>query len=672
MTRTLQTIVFAALIAIGPGSLPRGSEAAGVAAGGFTTYLGGSGKEDELHIRADRAGNTYVVGRTQSRDFPGSRLGRGKLGNEDFFAAKYAPTGQLVYARLIGAKQEDSVREIAVDGSGSLHIAGITGSKKFPTSRAFQSKYRGQQDTFLMKLGPTGELVFSTFLGGGDSEEFWQLQVDDVGNAFVVGNTRSSDFPVTPGAYIQLHGNLADQQQVSGYDGFITKFAPDGQVVYSTFVGGWQEERISGVILVPGGDVIATGGTSSGNLRMVNAFQPYLRSSTDGFIVRLDANGAPVFSTYLGGSRTDAVYRKAIDPAGNLIVNGYTESSDFPMKNAMQTPVEAAGSFVAKLSPTGSLVYSTYIGGTSPASYGSNLMVDEAGSAFVVGGANYGEREHFPFIQAVDTVIEPGSEIFFTKLDSQGACLVSTLLGGRSSETPAFSGVDGDGNCYIAGETSSTDFPTRAAYQGSTGNSQNLFIARFDTLGALTFSTYLGGSGQEKFSAAEVGPDGFLYLVGVTGSDDLPVTSGSLPRGRFDDAMAARFDAHGVPVFVTYLGGQGTDGQYGLRMAIDADGATFIGGDTASPDFPVFNAPQPLFGGQVDGFVTVLASDGRIRFSTFVGGQSSEYYFDMSLGPDGAVTLVSLTGSPDVPTRHAAQPSLAGDADALVSRFGFP
>src|SRR5580698_802770 len=237
-----------------------------------------------------------------------------------------------------------------------------------------------------------------------------------------------------------------------------------------------------------------------------------------------------IYSTYLGGSGNDIGFDIAVDTTGDAYLTGQTNSVDFPVSpDAYQAKLDGAGNvFVTKLNPAGTaLVYSTYIGGsTVDAGYG--IVVDGAGDAYVTGQTS---SSNFPATAgAFQTTLRGPSNAFMTKLDSTGTALIySTYLGGSGTDGGSRIAIDTGGNAYVAGTTSSANFPvTPGAFQSSYGGGGDAFVAKLNPAGsALAYSTYLGGSSTDGGGGITVDSAGNAYVVGWTESTDFLVTAGA-------------------------------------------------------------------------------------------------------------------------------------------------
>ena len=442
----------------------------------YTTFLGGNSHEDGAGIAVDAAGNAYVTGATQSPDFPttvGAFRRTGAANNfTDVFVTKLNATGTaLVYSTFIGGSDLDFGRRIAIDAAGNAYVTGQTKSSNFPTTaNAFDRTLNippncprcaaDNTDTFVAKLNASGSgLVYSTYLGGTDFDSAHGIAVDSAGNAYVIGETVSIDFPTTAGALSRTnHGQ---------YDVYVTKLNATGSAL--------------------------------------------------------------VYSTYLGGTLVDNGERVAVDSGGNVYVLGFSSSPDFPTTpGAFDTTANGAFDVtLTKLNPTGSaLVYSTFLGGQDFDSVGG-LALDAAGNAYIVGGT---ASLDFPTTPGAFDTLPDGNDAFLTKLSASGSTLVfSTVFGGNASDGATGVGVDAAGNIWVTGVTSSANFPmTVGAADSSFNGVADAFIAQFNPTGStLVYSTFLGGTQSDVGNDLALDSSGNVYVTGHTFSMDFPATTGA-------------------------------------------------------------------------------------------------------------------------------------------------
>ena len=447
----------------------------------------------------------------------------------------------IAYSSYLGGGWSDGASGIAMDADGNAYVTGGTTSPDFPTTAgAFRSAFPGGFDpyVFVTKLNPSGTaLVYSTYLGSGSGYNFGRgIAVDAAGNAYVTGETRSSDFPTTPGAFQSAKAGPRE-------NAFVTKLDPTGSaLVYSTYLGGSTYDTGTGIAVDADGNAYVTGNAGSANFpTTLGAFQPILGGSLDAFVTKLNpAGSALVYSTYLGGSGQENNGGIAVDAIGNAYVTGATQSANFPTTaGAFQTTFGGGGPFVTKLDPTGSaLVYSTYLGNSAGA---SAIAVDANGNAYVTGGTY---SDNFPTTAgAFQTTYAGGytgystGDAFVTKLDPTGSALVySTYLGGSDgADSGNGIAVDADGNAHVTGTTNSTNFPTtpdafQLTYAGGYDvyTFRDAFVTKLDPTGStLVYSTYLGGNSVDSTRGIAVDAGSNIYVTGSTNSGNFPTTPGA-------------------------------------------------------------------------------------------------------------------------------------------------
>jgi hypothetical protein len=453
-------------------------------------------------------------------------------------------------------------------------------------------------------------LVYSTYLGGSDGDVGSSIAVDQLGRAYVTGNTRSSGFPLK---------NVPQPTHGGDSDAFVAQFTADGRALrYATYLGGSGFDGGEGIAVDLRGQAYVTGSTRSPDFPTKNALQPVLgRLDGDAFVAKLSADGSALrYATYLGGTRFDRGSGIAVDLRGQAYIVGTTESLDFPTRNALQATLRGHSDvFVAQLKADGSaLRYSTYLGGSGYLDQGRGIAVDLRGQAYVTGNT---QSPDFPTKNAVQPNFggERGSDVdaFVAKLSADGKALrYATFLGGNKSDFGSGIAVDLRGQATVTGGTQSPDFPTKNALQPVLSGPGDAFVVQFSADGStLSYSTYLGGSGGDGGSSIAVDLRGQAYVIGSTRSPDFPVVNAQQPvlgdsSGDFGDAFAVQFAADGMMLrYSTYLGGSSGDGGNGI--AVDPRGHVYVTGSTNSPDFPTHNALQPTFsGGPSDAFVAKI------------------------------------------------------------------
>jgi hypothetical protein len=356
----------------------------------YSTYIGGNDSEDATGIEVDSSGAAYVAGLTASTDFnvtgeAGVGHIEGDSGDSDAFVFKLTPAGSsLSYSTYLGGGAIDSARDVAVDSSGAAYVTGRTDSTDFNTTgTAGVGHIEGDadgSDAFISKLAPSGgSLVYSTYLGGDGADFGKGIAVDSSGAAYATGETTSTDFN-TVGA---IEGNSDDP-----WDAFVSKLSPAGNALaYSTYLGGNGVDFPNAIAVDSSGAAYVAGETASTDFNTVGAIEGDSGDgSFDAFVAKLASSGGALsYSTYLGGNSDDMARGIAIDSAGAAYVTGETGSSDFNASGGIEGDSTDRDAFVSKLTTDGgSLVYSTYLGGSSWEG-GNAIAVDSAGSAYVTG-----------------------------------------------------------------------------------------------------------------------------------------------------------------------------------------------------------------------------------------------------------------------------------------------
>ncbi len=316
----------------------------------YATYLGGSGSDFGYGITADAEGNAYVTGSTDSANFavtPGAFKTRLADFAINAFVAKLDANGVLRYATFLGGSDFDQAYSIAVDGARNAYVTGYAGSVDFPTTpgtlkpRASSTDFA--DDGFVTKLNPAGTaLVWSTFLGGTNSDEGNAIVVDGAGNSFVAGDTFSTDLPTTPGAAQPVKRGSTEE------DTFVARLNATGTTLsYATYFGGNGNELGFGIAVDGAGQASVVGYTASTDLTTTpNGLQrSYGGGTFDGFGLRLDALGGLLYATYFGGGGNDQAYSVALDAAGNAWVSGLSDSSNLPVSAPLQAAIGGSGVF---------------------------------------------------------------------------------------------------------------------------------------------------------------------------------------------------------------------------------------------------------------------------------------------------------------------------------------
>jgi subtilase family serine protease len=511
------------------------------------TYLGGSGADTATSVAVDASGNAYVAGYTDSLDVPGAPGAGSRRASLDAFVVKLDPTGAAAFTVYLGGSGDDGAMGVAVDAAGHVYLAGFTGSTDFPVVGAFQGD-RGSTDAFVAKLGPAGTpLLYSTYLGGSDTDVALAVAVNDAGHAHVTGYAASADFPRL--------------RQVQGTRPLTNAFATRldttrtgiASLVYSTGLGGDGEDEGHGIALDAAGNAYVVGWTDSTNFPRVNGYSGD-RAGRDGFltVVPPDA-GALLYSTYIGGVGTDRAFGVAVDVRGRAWVTGSTDSDNFPTTPGayQRGPAGGLDAFVTVLDPTlvglPSLVASTLYGGSGNDA-GLAIALDAGGRALVAGTTR---SAGLPTRNALHGR-RGGLDALLVHLDpfapAASALRFASHLGGSGDDEGVAIAVGTTGAAYVVGTTSSPDFPTHRALASVPGGTEDGFLVKLSGLDeagmdlAVTAVTVPFGAGGEttfpvETTVASLGPAAapastlrlFLSVDATLDAADIPLRARAVP-----------------------------------------------------------------------------------------------------------------------------------------------
>ena len=494
----------------------------------YSTLLGGSGADAANAIAVDASGAVYIAGFTESTNLPTANPARNfNAGGDDIFIAKFSADGNgLVYCTYLGGSGQDIAAALAVDASGAVYVAGSTNSADFPVLAALQSHLAGARNAFAVKLAPAGNsLVYSTYLGGNGSDSANGIAVDPAGNAYLAGDTNSFNFPASGW----------QRSSRGGQDAFAAEIAADGsRLLWSSYLGGSGTDRGAAIAVNAAGEAWVAGSTWSADFPTAGAFQNRSGGGQDAFAARFSADGNTLaFASYLGGSGGTVIYPEAaqaiaLDAAGNAYVAGVTNSADFPTLKPAQSALKGAmDAFAAKVSASGALVYSTYLGG-SGVDIANAVAVDWSGSAYVAG---YAYSTDLATVNALQTANAGDCDAFLAKLNSAPAVTYLSYLGGNNADTAAALAVDAMGGVYLAGFTLSTNLPLLNPYQAADGNAYGAFVTKLNFTAPAT-AVSLG-------SAASVS----AYLGATSFIDFSGLGDGALPSSITDGTLTVTFDS---------------------------------------------------------------------------------------------------------------------------------
>lgn len=462
-------------------------------------YLGGSGQDYGNGVAVDSAGNALVTGETNSTDFAG-RNNSYSGGQRDAFVLKVSPSGELLWMTYLGGSAGEFGQGIALDGAGNALVTGRTDSTDF-TGR--NNSHYGGTDAFVLKVSPSGKLLWMTYLGGSRWDYGEGIAVDSADNALVGGVTGSFDFA---GRNNSHYGGFFD-------DAFALKVSPSGEVQWMTYLGGSRDDWGSDIAVDSSGNALLMGNTESVDFAGRN--NSHHGGNEDAFALKVNPSGQVLWMTYLGGSDWDSGGGITVDSASNALVAGSTESTDFAGRN--NSYYGGLDAFALKVSPSGQLLWMTYLGGSGWEN-GIDIAVEGAGNALVTGmteSADFAGRSNsFSGI----------SDAFALKVSPAGQILWMAYLGGSGFDLGRGIAVDRGGNALVTGYTRSGDFAGRnnSRYGGET----DAFIVKLrdSSTPRLTINATCPGGGSIQISWEGAMPGGQVAVIFArnTGSFAIP------------------------------------------------------------------------------------------------------------------------------------------------------
>lgn len=477
----------------------------------YSTFLGGGNGaippyDQAWDIATDSQGNSYISGTTRSWDFPiQTNIQTVLKGNQDIVIVKLNPLGKMVYSTYLGSSDQggstsflDDKPSIAVDSIGAVYITGKTYGNDFPTINAFQPTTPNDalydSDAFITKIASSGSsLIYSSYLGGSNNDEAGSICVDFSNNAYVVGSTYSTDFP--------LKNSIKSILSEYNSDIFITKIVcpvtalkqntikkpvftrvqPQAGIVFSTYFGGTNYDYGSSIAVDQNSNIYIAGNTKSQDFPMKNAFQTKINGDpTDGFVSKININGnVIVFSTLFGGNGPDKINSLSVDKTGSYIyITGDTPSNIFPLKNPVQNVFSGErDSFVSRFDINGGLIFSTLISTGYGKSYGDDIIIDQNNNGYSCGSIKDRVLTMKNPIQALNKGF---ADAYVIKWSPEGTILFSTYLGGTNYDWAKGISKDPSGNIILFGDTLSNDFPIINEIQ-SICKGSNFFITKFST-----------------------------------------------------------------------------------------------------------------------------------------------------------------------------------------------
>ena len=476
----------------------------------WSRYIGDAGADSVYDMEVDAAGNTWLVGGTTSSEWAFGGYDTSYGGEEDGFVAKVDPRGELEWVGYLGGSDRDYAQGVAVDDDGNVWITGRTESAGW-VAGGHQIVHGGGADAFVVKLDSEGELLWSSYLGGSSQDDGFDVAFDADGNAVVVGDTASSGW--VSGGYNLSQGGTGD--------GFVAKLSPNGTHLWSSYVGSSKNDKGRAVAVAPSGEIWVAGETS-GDGWISSGYDTGLSGANDGYVVRISADGQQFLGgSYLGGSATEISHGITLDGSGNAYIVGQTSSSGWITGGFNTAYSGSSDGFLAKLSADCSeILWSTYFA-SSGADAAYDVVVDDEDAAWVT-GVTYGTASWVT--GGFDSTNNGYYDAFVAKVASDGLlCEWAGYLGGTEWDTGKAIAFDPSGHAVVAGTSKSSDW--------TSGGFETDYTTNYDYPAGFLATIPDGGAGHAAFTISlseETAIPLVVYYETINGSaiadeDYLPV-----------------------------------------------------------------------------------------------------------------------------------------------------
>lgn len=449
----------------------------------------------------------------------------------------------------------------------------------------------------------------STYFGKTLFDEFKSVCRDTKGNIYAIGNTYSTDLPVTAGAFQPAY--KAD------YESFIVKFDSCGVLVWCTYFGTQGFDSAERIAFSKDSSIVITGYTDGTDLPVTaGCFQSTSNGANDCFIAKFNLNGQPRWISYFGGTQSDFSYAVSIDKDNNILIGGTSLSPSIhtTAQSFQQNLIGATDAFIAKFNKTGQLKFATFYGGTNAEDI-HDVTTDISGNIIAVGGSFSNNLSTTP--SCLQASSNGGMEVYVIKLDSVGTRLFSTYIGGAMLDDAYGVCVDGLKNIYLTGHTSSADFfKTAVSHQTVITGSTDNYCLKLTPTGSLVWSTIFGGSSFDNNIHCKIDANDQIVSLINTQSTDFPMLGANnfTTNTGVGDIVIAKISSNGVLNWCSYKGGTGDDKAADLLLMKNK---VLVCGGSSSSDFPVNTGNYQLINnGQEDGFLSTLTVSVSIAFTT--------------------------------------------------------
>ena len=504
----------------------------------------------------------------------------------------------LVFSTLTGMRDYDEIVSVGLDDFGNIYVIGNVRQ---------QINHEDDFNCFLYKIDSTDfTLVYDIIFGGSEADTVADMFVDPLGRVYITGNTHSPDFPIQD-AYYNTYQNRTDC--------FIMCFSTDGEIIFSTFLGGQEPDYGESIFVDGEGSIYVTGDTESWDFPLVNSYSNYSGWS-DVFVVKLNSTGYGLFySSLVGGEKGEMGNGITVDSQGNVYVAGVTISEDFPTINAYdETSGELSNigpneCFVFKLNSTGNgLIFSTFMGGSDSEGF-YDIELDSQGNVWVCG---YTESNDFPTVNSFQEHGDDLDGIVFELSSNGSALLFSTILGGQERDWCFSMDFDERDNLYVTGTSSSDEFPLVRAhnslYDDYWYSDSDCFVMKINPEKTILYSTFVGGDSGDSGRSITVDEYGTAVVGGTTSSNDFPT------RRELSEKYIDRY-IDGFVFSLLDIGDE--DGDNIPNYWETANGYDPLHPDVPIPEFLTWYGPRIVMVGIVLSMTIIILWIGRHRLRTW-------------------------------------------------------
>lgn len=444
-------------------------------------------------------------------------------------------------------------------------------------------------------------------------------------------------------------------------DAYVAKISPAGHILWATYLGGSGAESMMCLAVDQSDNAIVACYTRSNDWSAPNGIQTTFGGMSDAFLLKISKSGRLIWSTYIGGEGDDMIWSTTFAKNGDIVLAGYTSSVSVLAQN--RTPAGGLDTFVARLTPDGQLVWATFLGGGAT-DLPLSVLVDGSDNLFVAGDTDSAD---FPLVNAFQTT---RGHLFAAKLSSGGDVLWSSYPGGSKKDYLAAAALDSTGNLFVAGRAYSDDFPMPGGLGTTFGENDSGygdgFVAKVTPAGQMEWGRYVGGYQEDWIGSLAISPLEGLIVAGYA-KGDFP---GDRPVAGEADAFVAAITESGQISWIRVIGG--TDYDYTSALAVDGLGNAYIVGFMQSWPFDTPGGLNLATSSGQNTFVAKVKPDGTVASVNLIGGSGAELPVDTVVDGDGIVSVVGSTASDDLPVHNAFQSTFGGPGkDAWIARIDF-